>query len=144
MRATVTMLVAATVAVAVSACGSSTAKQKVADGPLHVNMVALRADTGFPAPASRRVTLWRGYPRFAAIARLVPLPLPTPLARPKTGMTICVPVMLTIRLSNRHNYVYRGCQRPPSLRPVLNAMCPLLRQPDFCARYRAELTVARS
>ena len=105
-------------------------------------MLSLAADTGYPGPASRTVTLWRGYPRFARTARLVQLPLPTPIIRPKTGMTICVPVMLTIRLSDRRNHVYRACQRPPSLRPVLAALCPLLAGRGFCQRYRHELTAS--
>jgi hypothetical protein len=135
-----TVTVGAGLALAVSSCGSSMAKPKAAAGPLRVNMLSLSADSGYPGPASRSVTLWRGYKRFAPIARLVRLPLPSHVTRPKTGMTICVPVILTIRLSDHRNHVYRACQRPRSLRPVLAALCPLLAGPSFCARYRHELT----
>jgi hypothetical protein len=129
----------------VAACGGGS-KPKLTPAsvrPLRVTMLSLAADTGYPGPASRAVTLWQGYKRFAPIARLVRLPLPPRLLGPKTGMTICVPVMLTIRLSDRRNRVYRACQRPPSLRAVLAALCPLLTDPHFCQRYRRELTAGR-
>ena len=138
-----TVTVGARLALVVSSCGGSMAKPKAASGPLRVNMLSLSADTGYPGPASRSVTLWRGYKRFAPIARLVRLPLPSYVTRPKTGMTICVPVILTIRLSDRRDYVYRACQRPRSLRPVLGALCPLLAGPNFCRRYRRELAAGR-
>ena len=106
-------------------------------------MVSLAADTGYPGPATRTLTLWQGYKRFARTARLVQLPLPKPILRPKTGMTICVPVMLTIRLSDRRNHVYRACQRPRPLRAVMAALCPLLAGTSYCHRYRHELIASR-
>jgi hypothetical protein len=106
-------------------------KPKATDRPLRVTMLSLAADTGYPGPATRTVTVWQGYKRFGPIARLVRLPLPARLLGPNTGMTICVPVMLTIRLSDRRNRVYRACQRPPPLRAVLAALCPLLTGPPI-------------
>jgi len=138
-------IVAAIVAVTASGCGGTSAASRAPEWRFHVNLLSLQADSGFPAPATSHVTLTRVNGRlFARLIRLVPQPLPAPLTRKTPGETICVPVILTVRLGDGHSHarrhVYRGCQRPASLRPLLAAMCPLLRRPDFCARYHNQLT----
>jgi hypothetical protein len=144
VRARAVILAAALVAV-FSACGGSSTSSRVPKWPFRVNLLSLEADAGFPAAATSHVTVRRVNGKlFARLVRLVPRPPPAALTAKVPGETICVPVILTIRLGDGHRhaerYVYRGCQRPPSLRPLLRAMCPLLRRPGFCARYRRELT----
>jgi hypothetical protein len=151
MRAAVAVATAATAVLGACACGggsyTSTSQLQPPPWPARVSLISLKADSGFPAPATAHVAVGRINGRlFRRLAALVPRPLPAPLLHSIPGVTICVPVILTIHLTDREraeSHVYRGCQRPPALRPLLRAMCPLLRRPDFCARYRRELVAIR-
>lgn len=152
MRFLSAVSVAAALAVVVAGCGGSGTAAKKADAPPHfrVNLISLAADNGFPAPASAHVSVVRGVngKLFLHLSRLVPMPLPAPLTRRERGVTVCVPVILTVRLGDGHEHArvhaYRGCGRPESFRPLLRAMCPLLRRPGFCAKYRRELEPVKS
>ena len=136
--------VSASLALVLAACGGGHASHAVrSSGPLRVTLLSLSPDTGYTLgqarPSSEPLVTLRGGARFARIARLVPLPPPPPLLGPNAGETICLPVIMTIGLSDDRRLVYRGCQRPRALRPVLARLCQLLDRPGFCARYRNEL-----
>jgi hypothetical protein len=127
------------VALAAGGCAGSASHAR-----LRVTSVSIRAANGFPGPPSTEVTLTQGK-RFARIALLVPLPLPSVAAsrppttkHPKT-LTICFPMDLFIGLSNGQSVEYPSCYRPRSLRRVVAALCPLLHKPGFCVSYRNEL-----
>jgi hypothetical protein len=104
-------------------------------------MISLSADTGFPGPRWTFVRLHRGEVRFASVVRFLPRRLPAPVTKPSTGMTICVPLLLAIRSADGRRVLYRACQRPPSLLPLIGALCPLLGRPRFCAHYHRFLAV---
>jgi hypothetical protein len=147
IRAAVAITTAAIASLGLTACGGDPHTSASRHLPLPVSLISLQADSGFPAPATAHVAVSRINGKlFERLERLVPHPLPAPLLHRITGVTICVPVILTIHLTGRRraeSHVYRGCQRPPALRPLLSQMCPLLRRPDFCARYRKELAGIR-
>ena len=146
MRAAVAVTSAVIATLSLAACGDSQPSKPPPD-PLRVTLISLQADSGFPAPATAHVAVGRINGKlFKRLARLVPRPLPAPLLHRIRGVTICVPVILTIHLTGgerAESHVYRACQRSAALRPLLRAMCPLLRRPDFCARYRKELVGVR-
>lgn len=142
------LVVATGVALLGSACGDSHPKASPPPPPrLHVSLISLQADSGFPAPATAHVAVGRINGKlFRRLAQLVPRPVPPPLLDRVRGVTICVPVILTINLTGNgrtETHAYRGCQRSPAFRPLLRAMCPLLRRPDFCAHYRKEMAGIR-
>lgn len=145
IRAAVVVTAAALASSGLTACGGGgdphTSAARIL--PLRVSLISLEADSGFPAPATAHVAVGRINGKlFRRLAQLVPRPLPPPLLERIRGVTICVPVILTVNLAGNgraERHVYRGCQRPPALRPLLREMCPLLRRADFCARYRKEL-----
>ncbi len=134
------LAVIASLALVLAACGGQAARpSKVPSRPLRVTFLALSPDSGFPGPSAATLLRLQRGERFAQIARLVPRVPPAPVRGPTLGETVCLPVVLTIGLSDGRQLVYRACQRPRSLRPVLAALCPLLHRPGFCAHYRNEL-----
>jgi hypothetical protein len=121
--------------VGLSACGGDVSQPPRVVRPVRVVAITLSADTGFPGPSWTFVRLRRGEKGFPRVVRLLPRPLPAPVTKPRTGITICLPARLTIRSSDGRRFVYRACQRPPTMRPLLRALCPLLGRRRFCARY---------
>jgi hypothetical protein len=133
--------------VAAAGCGGS-ATSKPPPVPFHVNRISLTADSGFPAPATVHASVTKANGKLLVrLEKLVPMPLPAPLTKKIPGVTVCVPVILTIHLGDGRRHVqvqeYRACQRPASLRPLMQAMCPLLRRPAFCDQYRNDLAAKR-
>ena len=135
MHLTRALGVAAALLVGLSACGENVSRPPRAVRPMRVVAITLSADTGFPGPSWTFVRLRRGEKSFARVVRLLPRPLPAPVTKPRTGITICFPARLTIRSSDGRRFFYRACQRSPTMRPLLRALCPLLGRPHFCARY---------
>jgi hypothetical protein len=127
-------------------CGDSGGKSTIPPSThVRVTRITLTADSGFPAPATAHVSVTNVNGKlFVRLTKLVPKPLPAPLTAKVNGVTACVPVILTINTGNGHKhsnvYKYRACQRPASFRPLLRAMCPLLHRPDFCTRYKRDLS----
>lgn len=147
MRVAIAVTTAAVASVGLTACGGDPHTSTSPPPPLRVTLISLDADSGFPAPATAHVAVGRINGKlFRRLAQLVPRPLPEPLLRRIPGVTICVPVILTIHLAGprrTESHVYRACQRSPAFRPLLRTMCPLLRRADFCARYRKEMIAIR-
>jgi hypothetical protein len=147
MRIAIAVTTAAIASVGLTACGGDPPRSAARPLPIRVTLISLEADSGFPAPATAHVAVGRINGKlFRRLAQLVPRPLPEPLLHKIPGVTICVPVILSIHLAgSRHaeSHVYRACQRSPAFRPLLRTMCPLLRRPDFCARYRKEMIAIR-
>jgi hypothetical protein len=130
------VLAVATV-VLVTGCGSSQTPT-IGAGGLRVTFLSLTPTTGFPGPPTDIVTV-RGGRELARIVRLLPARLPRPPSRSPAGSTVCFPMDLTIGLSNGQSLSYPSCSRPRALRRVVAALCPVLRKPGFCFRFRNEL-----
>jgi hypothetical protein len=130
------VLVIIVVALSAGACGGSK-KPPVDDGTAGIRRVSFVVDPGWlPRGVKRSIVVTSG-PKFRAVVRLVPRPLPQPAK--KRPARVCIPAMLTIDLSNSTSFDYASCQRPKSLRPLLRSLCKELGHGRFCDRYRAEL-----
>jgi hypothetical protein len=147
MRVAIAVTTAAIASVGLTACGGDPHTSASPPPPLRVTLISLDADSGFPAPATAHVAVGRINGKlFKRLAQLVPRPLPEPLLHKIPGVTICVPVILTIHLASprrAESHVYRACQRSAAFRPLLRMMCPFLRRADFCTRYRNDMTPIR-